>query len=314
MLLVVFSGLLASCAHYTITDPVVSSFTYDVGNRRTIVMKIVDQRSDTVFDKRLGYASNYKFPIENLQDPVGWLSQSLEKEFSARGIPVKIVAKDDATPPNITLTIKKFQIVSRQVDGWSPWESYHSFMGVVTTGSKNYSIRAYFFHGIAGFGKLQTMVDSCFGIPLSVMVKEIATKINAVALHYSASDAKVQEIAKRAEEKIKKKDNDAYIAMLELGGTNNRAALKPLIGFTDVKDDIARACAVSPIGIFGGKDQLEFLKKKYNGYEEIDKYMALASIGDIGSTEAIAFIRKAKEHPYYINEPAFKYCVDLYLE
>jgi hypothetical protein len=317
MLIVVISILLASCAHprFTITDPVVSSFKYDVSNRRTIFMKIVDQRSDTVFDKRSGYASALRFDLENMQDPVGWFSHSLETEFLARGIPVKIIAKDDTTPPNIILTIKKYQIVSREVNGWSPWESYLSFKGVVTTSGKNYTIRAYFFHGKSlQFSSLKAIVDSCFSMPLSIVVNEIATKINAVALHYSVAEAKVQEIAKQAEEKIKKKDRDAYVLMLELGGTNNRAALKPLIGFADVKDDIARACAISAIGMIGAKDQLEFLKIKYSAYEEIDKYMALKSIGDIGSPEANAFVRKAKEHPYYINEPAFKYCVDLYLD
>jgi HEAT repeat protein len=102
--------------------------------------------------------------------------------------------------------------------------------------------------------------------------------------------------------------------LIELGGLNNPDAMKYLAPFADNDDRFVRACALSAMGTLGAQDQLEYLKKKYAQYEEIDKYMALKSIGDIGTPQAIDFVEKAKNERLYNKELGFKYCVDLYLE
>jgi hypothetical protein len=214
------------------------------------------------------------------------------------------------------LTIKKYQIISRRVSGFSPWEAYHVFRAEVTGGGQTCDIRAYFFNGKVPMISMHEVEEPCFNMPMSILVKEIASKINHCSLRYTAGDAKVSEIRGRAEKKVRSEDDDAYIPVIELGSTNNPAAMSALVTFSDAKERITRACALSAIGTLGAQNQVEFLKKKYTEYQkgEIDKFMTLKSIGDIGTPEAVDFIKKAKDDPQYGSEFGFKYVVDLYLE
>jgi hypothetical protein len=161
---------------------------------------------------------------------------------------------------------------------------------------------------------MKEVEEPCFNMPASILVKEIASKINGCALHYSASEQTVKEITARAQEGVSRNDEAACFSMIELGSTGNPAAMEALIRFSDAGERITRACALSGVGTLGANNKIGFLKKKYEQYGEIDKFMALKSIGDTGTTEAVDFIRKAKEDKQYDSEFGLKYCVDLYLE
>lgn len=317
--LIIAFGLLAGCSSmvnykFTINEPVASNVKYDVGQKKPVVLKIVDQRTNKVFHQKLSSLTQAQIDLANADDPIGWLSLALEKEFAARDIPLKIADKSSTTAPDLTLTIKKYQITSRLVAWLTPWEAYHTFMGDLVAGNQTTSIRAYFYNGKVYGGALKEIEDACFNVPLSIMVKDIASKINRAALHYSASDSKLAEFKARAEKKIKAKDEDSYRPVLELGNSNNPTAAKALVVFAGAEDGFTRACALSSLGTLGVQDQFEFLKKKYAENAEISKFMALKAIGDLGTPEAIDFIRKAKDDPLYNKEFGFKYAVDLYLE
>jgi hypothetical protein len=317
--IIIAFGLLTGCSpmvnyKFTINEPVTSNIKYDVGQKKPLVLKIVDQRTNKVFHQKLSSLTQAQINLANAEDPIAWLSVALEKEFAARDIPLKIADKNATTPPDLVLTIKKYQVTSRLVAWLSPWESYHSFMGDLVAGNQTYSIRAYFYNGKVYGGALKEIEEACFNVPLSILVKDIASKINRHALQYSASDAKLAEFKARAEKKIKAKDEDAYRPVLELGNSNNLTAAKALVTFAGAEDGFTRACALSSIGTLGAQDQLEFLKKKYAENTDISKFMALKAIGDLGTPEAIDFVRKAKDDPLYSKEHGFKYVVDLYLE
>ena len=320
LLIVGFVGLLAGCASmtpkykFTINEPIVSNIKYDTGPKKPVVLKIVDQRTNKVFHNKLSSLTQAQIDLANVEDPIAWLSQALEKEFSARAIPLKVADKNTTATPDLVLTIKKYQLTSRLVAWLSPWESYHSFMGELTSSGQTYGIRSYFFNGKAYGGALKEIEEACYNTPMSILVKDVASKINYFALHYSASEGEIGEIRARAEKKIKTHDDDAYRPVLDLGNSNNPNAVKTLVMFAAVNDWFTRACALSGIGTLGALEQLGFLKMKYAEYSEIDKFMALKSIGDIGTPEAIDFIRKAKDDPQYNSEYGLKYVVDIYLE
>jgi len=312
MAAVFFTG----CAiKFSIKDPVVSNLKYDKGSKKSVVLQVIDRRSSMVFHEKLGALSHGNIELDNITDPVAWLAQALNKEFSARNIPVQVVYGNTNKPADIVLTVKKFQIVSRRTWGseYNPWETYHSFRGEVTTGRKTTDICAYFFNGKVPW-TWKEVEETCFNVPLSLLVKEIASKINTIALHYSAGDEIIRDSSARAVEQAKNKNDYACFALFELGGSNNPGALKALYTFADNDDRFVWACALSAIGTLGAKNQFEFLKKKYMQYGEIDKYMALKSIGDAGTPQALEFVRKSTDDPLYTKEMAFKYCADLYLE
>lgn len=312
---IVLAVLFAGCSlKYTIPEPKVSGIQYDIAEKKHFVMKVVDQRTDKNFHQKISNLKNVNIELENVEDPIMWLSQNMEKEFLARGIPLEITAKDLQNPPDLLLTIKKYQIVSRRVSGFSPWESYHSFMGELKAGNQTCAIRAYFFNGKVPVWSMSEIQEPCFNIPMSIIVKEIASKVNSCALHYTLSGEKLKAINNQIEEKMKSGAEDVCFSLLELGGSNNPDAMKPLLKMADTQDRFNRACALSAIGILGAQNEFDFLKKKYEQYSEADRFMALKSIGDIGTPEATDFVKKAKQNSQYSSENGFKYCVDLYLE
>ncbi len=62
------------------------------------------------------------------------------------------------------------------------------------------------------------------------------------------------------------------------------------------------------------RNELTFLEKKYTQCSDIDRFMALKSIGDAGTPEAIQFLKNAQQDPQYHEENGFKFGTDLYIE
>lgn len=174
LLVTMVAFLFTGCAiKFSIKDPVVSNLKYDKGSKKSVVLQVIDRRSNMVFHERLGALSHGNIELDNITDPVAWLSQALEKEFSARNIPVQVVYGNTNKPADIVLTVKKFQVVSRRALGseYNPWETYHSFRGEVTTGRKTADIRAYFFNGKVPW-TWKEVEETCFNMPLSLLVKD----------------------------------------------------------------------------------------------------------------------------------------------
>ena len=145
--LVFIAGLTSGCSlKYAIDEPTPSHFTYQNVEKKDVVMKVIDQRDDTKFSPGISALKSVDIVFENVPDPVAWLSRGMEKEFAARGIPMQIVGKDSNAPSDMTLTIRKYQVVNHRASGFSAWEAYHLFLGQVTRGDKSCTIPAYFFN------------------------------------------------------------------------------------------------------------------------------------------------------------------------
>jgi hypothetical protein len=314
-ILFLFSMIYSGCAlTYKLNPPPSSGITYDAGENKHAVMQIVDQRSDTKFMMGLSGLSRVDLKLDNVDDPILWLSQALQHEFTVRGIPVVIAAKDSPSASNLVLTVKKYQIVSYRASGFTPYVAYHSFMGELRSGAQTDKIFSYFLYGKVPVWSMAEIQEPCFDMPMSVLVKEIASKINRSALHHSVSDENLKLTTERLEQKMKSGLPDAYLSVIELGGSNNPAAMESLIRISDAEDVLIRASALSAMGTLGAQNEFELLKKKYAQYADIDRFMALKSIGDIGTPEAIDFLKNAKQDRQYTDENGFKFCVDLYLE
>lgn len=66
------------------------------------------------------------------------------------------------------------------------------------------------------------------------------------------------------------------------------------------------------MGTLGTEDTFEFVKQRYNSGGFNDRYMAIKAIGDVGTPEAVEFIKNLRDIEAYQNEGGFKSCVDLY--
>lgn len=302
-----------------IRKPLTSEFQYIQKSEKKVVIKIVDQRVDKQFHKgasKLKKAiESGKIIIENMGDPLRFLANNLEKEFNIRGIPVICkIDNTDKTEADMTLNIEVYQIVSRRVSGWSPWESYHSFKGILINGNSKHPIYAYFCDMKVPVWSMQEIVEPCFNRPISIITKEIVSKINHKVFMYNTSDEKVDSLANIIEADIGKEDNDElYLKILELGSSNNENAIEYLKKYSNASNQFLSAVTLSCIGFLGSENEFDFLVEKYNELKLIAKFMALKSIGDIGSQKSLEFIKKAKEDELYESEDGFKSCVDLYL-
>ncbi|KAF0216307.1 MAG: hypothetical protein FD174_3761 [Geobacteraceae bacterium] len=154
---------------YTIHDPQASSFQYDSVSGKKLVMRVVDQRKDVVFQRPISNLRNIKINLENVEDPIKWFATALEKEFAARGLPVEVIANGQPAAVDMTLTVKTYQIVSHRMTGFSPWETYHSFRGELTADGKTSTIIAYFANGHVPKWSMSEVEKPCFDIPMSIL-------------------------------------------------------------------------------------------------------------------------------------------------
>jgi len=298
---------------YTIDEPTPSHFSYQNVDKKPVVMKVVDQRDDTKFSPGITGLKNVDIVFENVPDPVAWLLTGMEKEFAARGVPVQVVGKNSTAPAEMTLTIRKYQVVNHRASGFSAWEAYHLFLGQVTMGQKSCTIPAYFFNSKIPVWSMDEIGKPCLSIPMSILVKEIVSKINRCVFNYSVSDDELIKMEALALGKIKPDTENACFPSIELGGTNNPAAMKTLQKIAENEDSLVRTCAVSAMGTLDAQDQFDYLVGKFKFFSNNDKVIPLKSIGDIGGTRAVDFIRKVKSDKLYEDENGVKYCVDLYL-
>jgi hypothetical protein len=298
---------------YTIHDPQVSSFQYNMVPEKKLVIRVADQRKDVVFQRPISNLRNITIKLENMDEPIKWFASALEKELTARGIPVTVIANDQPVAADMTLVVKTYQIVSHRMTGFSPWETYHSFRGELTAGDQTSTIIAYFTNGHVPKWSMKEVEKPCFDIPMSIVVKDVASKINQRIFKYRAGNDKLDTINARISEKLAGDSEEACLPAIELGATNNLDGMPILMKLADHKDQFVRACSLSAIGTLGAQNQLDFLKQKFTQYDYVDRFMALKSIGDVGTPEAVDFIKKSRSDEHYKSENGFMYFVNLYL-
>ncbi len=315
LLVLILASICSGCAlNYSINEPVPSSFQYDNGEKHPAVLQIVDQRKDEKFFFGIGNLSRFDIKLENVKDPINWLARALQSEFASRGVPVEVAAKDFKGQADLLLSVQQYQIANYRASGFTPWVAYHTFRGELKSGDGTHSVRAFFLYGKVPVWSMSEIHEPCLSMPMGILVRDVASKINRFALHHSVSKGRLDEINAQLTQKMEAAAPDAYLAVLELGAGNNPEAMPMLMQTAQSQDTLIRACALSSMGTLGAQDKLEFLEQKYTEYSDIDKFMVLKAIGDVGTPEAIEFLKKAKADPQNENEYAVKYCVDLYTE
>jgi len=319
-LIVVASFFIGCSLTYTIKEPAVSTIDYGTKDITPIILNIMDMRTgdDAGFIvTRLGPSgdvSNFPITLKNMENPIGYFTQNLEKELKNRKIPVKCEVGKTATN-GLTLEVVRYQIINRRATGFSPWEAMHIFSGNIIKDGKKTLIKAFFYGGKTPVWSMNEIEEPCFNIPISIIIKDVASKINRVVFNYAAPDEKIDRLTSEISSEIGKTVEGPFWKVLELGYTNNRKALEPLKRYSQQGEEFFRSCALSSIGTLGGEDQLEFLKQRYSGAMSSfnDRYMAVKAIGDIGTIEALQFIREIRKDSAYSKEAGLKYCVDLYV-
>jgi len=244
--------------------------------------------------------------VKNMEDEIAFLGQNLQTALQSRGINLKFEHNDAS---DLNIDVYKYRIRNLRTTGFSPYWTFTTFAGDLVADGKSHRVTFYFKQGKVPVWSFNEIEEPCYNVPVSLMVKEIASKINRYCFGLTASTEKVRALA----QDINTNFNEfSFLKVLELGYTNNQAAIEPLKSLTSHNDSMVRVCAVSSLGVLGAVDQFDLLKTIYADTENIEKYMALKAIGDLDTPTAIAFLQTVKTSSDYEDEMIKEVC-DLYL-
>jgi hypothetical protein len=207
------------------------------------------------------------------------------------------------------LDVDKYRIRNLRTTGFSPYWTFTTFAGDLKQNGDSRRVVFYFKRGKVPVWAFREVEDPCYNVPVSLMVKEIASKINRYYFGLQASDDKIKSLVDDINNQF---DEFSFLKVLELGYTNNPAAIESLVALTHHQDSMVRVCATCSLGVLGAVDQFDYLKELYNTKKNIEKTMALKAIGDLGTPEALDFIQSVKVSSDY-KDNMIREVVDLFI-
>jgi hypothetical protein len=260
--------------------------------------------SINVVDARGGAALNtgtLNVVLEGMTDELSYLGENLARVLKAEGINVRFDRSGEA---DIQLSVRNYRIRNLRTSGFSPYHTFTTFSADLTAGGSPQRITAYFKNSKVPVWAFSEVERPCYQIPVEAVVKEIAAKINTHVFHRVTPTETVGRLVADITTGRADAASEEYLKVLELGYTNNRAAVAPLVQLTNHEETLMRNAAISALGVLGAADQLLLLQKIYetSDGELLDKAMALKSIGDLDTPEARAFVTRVKQSTEYKND------------
>lgn len=288
---------------FYIKEPAPSSVVYAQESQEKSILSITDQRSGE--DKKLS-TGTLPVVLVNMEDEIFFLGTNLEAALISRGINLHYSSDADG---GLVLDVDKYRIRNLRTTGFSPYWTFTTFAGDLKQNGDSRRVVFYFKRGKVPVWAFREVEDPCYNVPVSLMVKEIASKINRYYFGLQASDDKIKSLVDDINNQF---DEFSFLKVLELGYTNNPAAIESLVALTHHQDSMVRVCATCSLGVLGAVDQFDYLKELYNTKKNIEKTMALKAIGDLGTPEALDFIQSVKISSDY-KDDMIREVVDLFI-
>lgn len=290
---------------FYIKPPTFSPVVYDNKSQEEKILAVNDKRTGE--DSKIS-TGTLNVILKNIDDEKSFIGNNIEKALASRGINLKY-KKESKNENELILNIRKLRIRNLRTSGFSPYWTFTTFRGDLMMNGKVHDVAFYFKRGKVPVWAFREVEEPCYNVPMSLMVNEIASKIN---YHYFGLQASAIQIDALLSEINHNFNELSFLKVLELGYTNNKNAIDPLVKLTDHEDSMVRVCAICSLGVLGAVEQFDFLKKIYSTRENIEKSMALKSIGDLNTPEAIGFMKSVKESSDY-RDDMIREVVDLYL-
>ena len=288
---------------FYIKEPAPSSVVYAQESQEKSILSITDQRSGE--DKKLS-TGTLPVVLVNMEDEIFFLGTNLEAALISRGINLHYSSDADG---GLVLDVDKYRIRNLRTTGFSPYWTFTTFAGDLKQNGDSRRVVFYFKRGKVPVWAFREVEDPCYNVPVSLMVKEIASKINRYYFGLQASDDQIKSLVDDINNQF---DEFSFLKVLELGYTNNPAAIESLVALTHHQDSMVRVCATCSLGVLGAVDQFDYLKELYNTKKNIEKTMALKAIGDLGTPEALDFIQSVKISSDY-KDDMIREVVDLFI-
>lgn len=221
-------------------------------------------------------------------EATSWLGRNTVAELAGRGLPVKLA--NEATGAN-TVEVKLFNVTNRRVSGFSPFETFTSLKADLITAKGQQRVAFWVKRGKVPVWSFDEVVDPTFNVPLTLMSKELAARINQAMYGQSISDAQVDALVKKIE--AQGKDINA-LDVYELGFGNNLRAVPALVKWTKADDGDASRAAVAALGILRAADQFPVLVALYeNTKADVeDRATAFKAICDLNTAASQSYVAK----------------------
>lgn len=303
-ILLVSATIFCGCGQKTFTIAPINASSINYSEKTSAdSFAIIDQRAEE--DKQFS-TGTLQAVLENIENEILYLGTNVEQLLKKRGI---VLNYDINGKSDLKLNVHKFRIRNHRHSGYTPYYTFTTFSADLIDQDKTTRITAYFKNGKVPVWAFREVEHPCYNIPISLVIKEIASKINQARYNLSASDQVVKDLA----DDIKNNFNDdSYFKVLELGYTNNPSAIPYLVELTEHSDTMVVACALSSLGMLKAKDQIDLMILKYRESKNTKKFMALKAIGDLQTDASRNFLESVKNSDEY-RDFYIKEIIDLYL-
>ncbi len=271
-------------------------------------LKLIDERTEAMKPFSIGTLS---VVLAGMGDEIDYLGENIIRVLNAEEINIDYIKGGKA---DINLKVHSFRIRNLRTSGFSAYHTFTTFSADLVHNGSSERITAFFKNSKTPMWAFREVERPCYQIPIEVIVKEVAAKINRHIFNRRSSDEMVNKLlASITVNGSRDAASEEYLKVLELGYTNNPIAIEPLVKLTSDEETIMREAAISALGILRAKGQFSLLKHIYETKGNIDKTMALKSIGDLDTEESREFIRRVKMSEEYSDYETIREVADLYL-
>lgn len=287
----VLAVTLAACAPsgYVLKRPEPSAMPLEASaNAPKTVFSLVDARSGDQYAFHSGILRAVLSFDDGPINPPVFLAKALQDELVSRGVPAQVLQQDGG---EAKIRLHSFHVENYRASGFSPFVTFTSLSADLEWAGHKERVAAYVKRGKVPVWSFDEVVEPTFNQPLSLAVKELAAKIAARVFNLRSPDRKVDEIAARLKGP---RNEDSFLDVYALGFTNNPKAVPFLKELATDKDEYVQLAAISSLGNLRAQDQFDFLKSftdDRGGLWQV-RGMALKAIGDLGSPEALTFLRE----------------------
>lgn len=222
-------------------------------------------------------------------DPAAFLEKNLQAEFAARGVPITVSSTQTDTYPR--LDVGSFRMQNWRTNGYTPYITFTSISADLETATGRKRIAVFVKRGKVPVWSFDEVVEPTLNEPLSVAVKELASKVAHELYGAKAADEAVDALIG----KVATTKEDNYLDVYALGFSNNPRAIPTLAKLTSADAEYVRLAAISSLGTLHAVDQFELLKtlsQTANMWQ--DRAMAVKAIGDLDTAEGRAYLGEMK--------------------
>ncbi|WP_299494052.1 HEAT repeat domain-containing protein [uncultured Shewanella sp.] len=287
---VVAGSLLQGCApsSYKVSAPAVSNIKFHLNDESQQQVSITDNRADSEKTFSYGVLKADLILAETKLDPVDYLKTNTAKELNARGIKTAFVESSESD-----VKLNKLVMRNHRTNAYTPFITFTMLSADIPTKEGNKRIGVFIKRGKVPVWSFNEIIEPTLNEPLDLLVKEFAAKLNNYLYHAKASDADVQSLIAKINNK--KQDKKKYMDVYQLGFSNNPKAIPAIYDLTKSDDEYIRMAAISSLGTLQAQEHFDYLKSlTVKADTWTDRAMALKAIGDLNTDGARQFLSQHK--------------------